>query len=192
MSEPIQPIEAAAAAAAGATAAPAAPPGTALALPTEAELVQLLGAAVIPVPEWIAALTKQAEFEETDEEDAALSIVRAILLASTPQEVFGAMNTQSVDELLGKDPGARTQVFEIYGATPLKSTYEEGPSCFAVIRAYDLAEQVPVTLSCGGVAVQSAILAHMLHGWLPMRAFFTRRRKPTRRGFYPINLESGV
>lgn len=169
-----------------------APPGASLAVPTQDELVKLLGANVIPVREWVSALTEQEQFEESDAEDAALSIVRSILLASSPEEVFGAMNTLSVKDLLGPDPGARSQVYEIHGATPLRSTFEEGVSCFAVIRAYDLAERAPVTLSCGARAVQAAILAHMLHGWLPMRAVFTRRRKPTRNGYYPVNLESGI
>ena len=102
------------------------------------------------------------------------------------------MQALSVKDLLGDDPGARTSVFEIRGATPLASSFEEGVSCFAIIDAWNLAEKTPVTLSCGARAVQAAILAHIIHGWLPMRAVFTRRRKPTRKGFYPVNLESGV
>lgn len=171
---------------------PAPPPGTALALPDRAEIDKLLGAHVIPVREWVAALVEQEAFEETDAEDAALSIVRAILTADSPEAVFGAMQCISVKDLLGDDPGARSSVYQINGARPLASTFEEGPSCFCVIDAINLAEREHVTLSCGARAVQAAILAHMIHGWLPMRAVFTRRRKPTRRGFYPVNLESGV
>lgn len=167
-------------------------PGAELAIPDRAEIAQLLGARVIPVREWIAALTEQERFEETDSEDAALGIVRQILLAESPGQVFSAMQAVSVKELLGDDPGARSSVFEIRGATPLASSFEEGVSCFAIIDATNLAEREHVTLSCGARAVQAAILAHMLNGWLPMRAVFTRRRKPTRRGFYPVNLESGV
>lgn len=185
--------EAAAAAAAREAANAAAPaPGAELAIPDRAEIAKLLGARVIPVREWIGALTEQERFEETDSEDAALGIVRQILLAESPGQVFSAMQALSVKELLGEDPGARSSVFEIRGATPLASSFEEGVSCFAIIDAINLAEREHVTLSCGARAVQAAILAHMINGWMPMRAVFTRRRKPTRRGFYPVNLESGV
>lgn len=166
--------------------------GGELAVPTSAELATLLGAHIIPVRQWIAALVDAEQFEESDEEDASLSIVRAILLAETSEQVFGAMNVQSVKELLGDQPGAASNVFEIRGAIPLKSTFAEGPSAFSVIYARDLAETTDVTLSCGGRAVQAAIVAHLIHGWLPMKARFVRRRKPTRSGFYPINLEAGI
>lgn len=192
MTEHPYPIADEAAAAVDAQRAAQTAPGTAVALPTEAELVQMLGVHTIPVRQWAAALMEQDAYEEDDQEDAGLSIVRAILLASTSEEIFAAMNTLSVKELLGEDPGSRSQVFEIHSASPLKSTYEEGPSCFAVIRAYDLAEKRWVTMSCGARAVQAAILAHMIRGLLPMRAVFVKRRKPTRKGYYPVNLESGI
>lgn len=166
--------------------------GSQLATVTPQMLPALLGDQVIPMDRWLKALMETEAFEETDEEDASLSIVRAILLATSSEAVFASMNVQSVKELLGNDPGARSNVFEIRSATPMASTYEEGVSCFAVISAVDLAEQQEVTLSCGARAVQAAIAAHMIHGWVPFRAVFTRRRKPTRHGFYPINLESGI
>lgn len=188
------PIEQRAAAAVGGRGlfTPASPPGTQLATIDSAELTALLGTHVIPVREWVAALMEAEQFEETDEEDAQLDMVRAILLAESPEQVFASMTVLSVKDLLGDDPGARSNVFEIHGATPLKSTYTEGPSAFAIIRARDLAQGLDVTLSCGARSVQAAIIAHMVHGWLPFKAVFTRKRKPTRRGFYPVNLESGI
>jgi hypothetical protein len=176
------------------TAVPQAAPAAAVAtaLPTASQILDILGDSVLPIIPWAQALAERAEFEETDEEDPSLAVVKSILLAATSDEVFAAMNVLSVKDLVGEEPGGRTNVFEIHGATPLKSTYEEGASCFAVIRAFDLAEQTPVTLSCGGRAVQAAILAHIVHGWLPVRVVFTRRRKATRRGFYPLNMERGI
>ena len=175
-----------------ATGAMAAAPGTELEVINPAELPALLGVTTIPIRAWIGALVEAEQFEEADEEDAQLSMVRAILLAETPAQMFASMTVLSVKDLLGDDPGARSNVFEIYGATPLKSTFAEGASCFAIIRARDLAEGVDVTLSCGARSVQAAIVGHMIHGWLPAKAVFTRKRKPTRSGFYPVNLESGI
>lgn len=167
-------------------------PGTALATITPAEVTELLGAHRLPVKAWLSALAEQEAFEETDAEDASLSILRAIMTAETPEAAFGAMQALSVKELLGDDPGARSNVFELRGATPLASTFEEGPSCFAVIDAFDLAQQIPVTLTCGARAVQAFCLAAQVRGWLPIRVVFTRRRKPTRKGYYPVNVEAGI
>lgn len=163
-----------------------------LAVPTADQILALLGDTVLPVIPWAQALAEQSEFEETDEEDPSLAVVKSIMLADSSDEVFAAMNVLSVKELVGEEPGGRSNVFTIQGATPLKSTYEEGASCFAVIRAFDKAEGVPVTLSCGGRAVQAALLAHIVRGWLPVDVVFTRRRKATRRGFYPLNMERGI
>lgn len=171
---------------------PAAAPGTGLAVMDRAEIDKLLGAHVIPVRDWVAALVEQEAFEESETEDASLSIVRAILTAASPEAAFAAMQCISVKDLLGDDPGARSNVFQINGARPLASTFEEGPSCFCVIDAIDLAERQAVTLSCGARAVQAFLVGAIINGWLPTRAVFTRRRKPTRRGFYPVNLEAGV
>lgn len=167
-------------------------PGRELAVLTPAEVTDLLGAHRLPVKAWLAALAEQEAFEETDAEDASLSILRAIMTAETPAAAFAAMQALSVKDLLGDEPGARTNVYELRGATPLASTFEDGPSCFAVIDAFDLAEQVPVTLTCGGRAVQAFCLAAEVRGWLPVKVVFTRRRKPTRKGYYPVNIEAGI
>lgn len=167
-------------------------PAAVATMPDQAELEQLLGARVLPVRQWIRALTDVEQFEEADEEDASLSIVRAILLAQTSEQVFSAMNITNVKAMIGEDPGARSNVLAITDAIPLRSTFEEGPSCFAVINARDLAESVDVTFSCGARAVQTAILAHIIHGWMPVKCRIVRRLKPTRSNFYPLNLEMGI
>lgn len=166
--------------------------GTALAIPTEAELDQILGSRQIPMKQWIAALVAEEQFEETDEEDRALGMLRAIMLAESSEAVFAAMNVVSVKDLLGPDPGASSNVFEISGAQPLRSSYDEGPSAFALIHAYDLAEGYPVTLSTGARSVQAAVIAHMIRGWMPFKAKFSRKRRPTEAGYYPLNLERGI
>lgn len=167
-------------------------PGTDLALPTPGELAEILGSRQLPMRQWVAALVEAEQFEEGDEEDASLGMVRSILLAASSDEVFAAMNVVSVKDLIGDQPGAQSNVFEIRGAQPLKSTFEEGASAFAIITAFDMAEQLPVTLSTGARSVQAAIIAHQVRGWMPFKARFTRKRKPTRSGYYPLNLERGI
>lgn len=166
--------------------------GTDLAIPTPSELAQLLGQRRIPMDRWITTLVTEERFEETDKEDPALGMLRSILLAESSEAVFAAMNVVSVKDLIGPEPGASSNVFEIRGAQPLESTFDEGPGAFAIIHAFDLAEQLPVTLSTGARSVQAAIIAHMINGWMPFKGKFTRKRRPTQAGYYPLNLERGI
>lgn len=167
-------------------------PGTSLAIPQLAAVQAALGAHEIDVTAWARALAEQEQFTEADEEDRALSVLRAIVAAETPEAMFAAMDIRGVSDLLGPDPGARSNVYRIHSAKPVTSSFEEGLSCFAVITATDLAESTPVTLSCGGRAVQAALLALTARGWLPYDVKFTRRLKATANGFYPLNLEAGI
>lgn len=176
-----------------ASAAPATTgPGTALAIPSRAEMAEILGTRATDFKGWVRALSDLADFVEEDKEDRGLSIVKAILTAETSEAVFAAMNLQSANDLCGTEPGGRSSVLEFTGATPLESKYEQGPSCFAIFYARDLAEGRDLSFSCGARAVQAAVIAHMVRGWMPFKASLVRRSKPTEAGFYPLNLESGV
>lgn len=165
---------------------------TALEIPTLAEVQQILGIRRVDMRQWMMALAEQEQFEETDTEDNALSLLRGIFAAQSSEQVFDAMNMQGAKDLIGEEPGASTAVLEFHSAFPLASTYDEGPSCFGVFSTTQLADGKPVSFSCGARAVQGAMIMHMISGWVPFKAKLVRRRKPTRKGFYPLNLESGI
>lgn len=163
-----------------------------LAIPSRAEMMQILGSQSIPFRAWVAALMEAERFEDDAPEERASSIVRAILLAETSEAALAATDLKSADDLVGTEPGSRSNVLEIRGAKPLSSSYDDGPSCFAIIDARDLAEGADVMFSCGARAVQTVVMKHMWEGWTPFKAVLTRKRKPTQRGFYPLNLEGGI
>jgi hypothetical protein len=164
---------------------------TDLAVPDLAEVQKILGAQAIPFKEWALAVAKGQEFPTEAEEDPGFSIVAAILTARTSAEVFAAMDLKRTEDILDNGPGARTPVMEISGAIPLASTFEEGPGAFSVVKARWLAEAENFTFSVGARAVQAAIMAHMINGWMPFTCVLVRRRTPTRAGYYPLNLEAG-
>lgn len=166
--------------------------GAELAVPSRDEMAAIIGANPIDYRAWVRALITDEAMEETDTEEASLTLVRAILAAETSEAALGVTSVISVKELLGETPGARSNVYEITDVRPMASTFDEGPGSFVVISARDLAEGVDVTLSCGARAVQAVLMKHKYEAWLPLKAMFTRRLKPTRAGFYPINLEAGV
>jgi hypothetical protein len=165
---------------------------TALAIPTKAEMDKILGVRQIDFRAWATALLTSDTLEEEDTEEASLSILRAILTAETSEAVFAAMDLKSAEDLCGTEPGGSSNVLEISGAHPMASTFDEGPGSFAVFTARDLAEGADITFSCGARAVQAAVMTHMYQGWMPVKARLVRRSKPTRKGFYPLNLEAGV
>lgn len=163
----------------------------AVAVIDDGTIEQLLEGRQLPVMQWAAALMERADYEEDAAANAGLDIIAAILGAQTSAEALAATTMRSVEELIGPDPGAHSPVLEITGATPLKSTFDDGPSCFAVISCTIVETGEQFKLTCGARAVQAAILAHVYRGWLPFRCILTRRLKPTRKGFYPLNLEAG-
>lgn len=172
--------------------APDPQPGTALAMPQLADIQRIMGTRIIPVVDWANALIEADLYDADTEEDTAFGLVKAIMLAESSEEVFARMDMRTAKEMLGEEPGARSNALEIYGAFPLKSTYEAGASCFAVVHCRDLAEGVQFSFSTGARAVQAAVLAHMVRGWCPFKATLTRRRRQTQKGFYPLNLERAI
>jgi hypothetical protein len=170
----------------------AALPGTTqVAVPDATTIEQLLEGRALPVLQWAAALMDRAEYEDDAASNPSLDIVAAILGAETSAEALAATSMRTVEDLIGTEPGAHSPVLRIYGAKPLASTYEQGPSCFAIIDAEAVASGERFKLTCGARAVQAAILAHVYRGWCPFDAVLTRRLKKTRAGFYPLNLEAG-
>lgn len=166
-------------------------PGTQLATVSAGEIEALLEARQLPIVAWAGALLNKAEYQEDRADDAGLEMVAAILGGQTSAEILAATNMRTVLDMLGDKPGAHSPLLEITGAHPMKSTFEDGPSCFAVISATEVASGEQFKFTCGGRAVQAAILAHVYRDLLPFRCILTRRLKPTRAGFYPLNLEAG-
>src|SRR5215472_2140800 len=97
-------------------------PGTDLALPpvTTAEIESILATRAIRVDDWLRALVRVAEFEETPAEDAQLSIIAAILTAASVEEALAVMEEGVLKRLLGTEPGDRTPVLEFTSAIPLQ------------------------------------------------------------------------
>lgn len=153
-------------------------------------LEQLLQRQAMPVIEWAKSLLDDNEFDDS-EASPERDIVAAILAAETSEQAMAVTSMRSAEDLIGREPGGHSQLLRIHGATPLKSSFAEGAPVFCVIDCESVAEGDRFTLSCGGRAVQAVILAHVHRGWLPFTCILTRRLKPTRAGFYPLNLEAG-
>lgn len=165
--------------------------GAQLAPVSAGEIEQLLQARALPVLQWAQALLNKSEYEEDADTDPALEIVAAILGGTTSAEILAATNMKTAEDLIGTEPGGHSPLLEITDARPLKSTFTAGPSCFCVIGATIVATGEQFKFTCGARGVQAAILAHVYRDLMPFQAILVRRLKPTRAGFYPLNLEAG-
>lgn len=166
-------------------------PGTAVDRVAPGELAALLQGSAMPFLSWASALLTNTEFGEDTGADSSYGIIAAILAAESSGEAMKVADMTPVEELCPKTPGAHSPLLRITGATPLKSTFDEGPPCFCVVHAEIVATGEQITTSIGARAVQAVILKHIHAGWMPFEAVLTRRLKPTRAGFYPMNLEAG-
>jgi hypothetical protein len=174
-----------------ATAAPAATGNGQLARVSDDAIAALFDQRPLDVIGWAKALAQDAQFEDDGDNSPELDMVIAILTAQTSEEAFAVTNVKHAEDLVGDQPGGHGPLMTITGARPLKSTFAEGPACFCIIDATIKASGEAIKLTCGGRSVQALVLTHVNRGWLPFDAILTRRLKPTRNGFYPLNLEAG-
>lgn len=170
---------------------PAAAAGGQLVTPLSARIEALLQPYTISLDEWAEALFSVAEFPDQDPDEATFGMLAQILLANSSSEILASMELDRARALAGDEPGGHSALLVISGARPMKSEFEEGPSCYVIVDASYKADGKPARFTTGARAVQAAILAHAARGWLPFEAVLEIRRRPTRRGFYPINLVAG-
>jgi hypothetical protein len=155
------------------------------------QLRDLLRPKSVTYEEWLRAVVDpDAEFPDDDEHDA-VSVLVAILGAETSAAALAATNLQRAQDLCGDGPGAHSARLDIRGAQTLKSTYEEGAACYVIVDSVNMATGEEVRWTTGARAIQACILKHMYEGWMPFPAIITRKRTPTKKGFYPLNLEAG-
>lgn len=152
---------------------------------------QLLKPFTLDLDEWAEALFEVREFPEQDPDDQTNALLAAILLADTSEEALAAMQLDRAKDLCGDEPGGHSPLLVIYGARPIRSEFEEGPSCYLIVDAVVKADGKRVRFTTGAKAVQAVILAHMGRGWMPFEAILEIRRQKTRRGYYPLNMVAG-
>jgi hypothetical protein len=166
--------------------------GTAVAILDPAELMALLDPFTVDLRTWVRALVGVGEMPETDANTAIAGILASILTAETSEQALSALELDRAKEMCGNEPGGKSPVLLISGARPLKSTYEEGAACYALVTATVLESGETIRFTTGAVAVQAAILKHIAEGWMPFKARLEIARKPTERGYYPLNLIAGI
>lgn len=156
------------------------------------QVLALLRPKAIDLTKWLIALASDTDFEAQDAPDASLNIMTQILLAESPAAALSATAMENAQSLGVIQPGDCSPLLEIREAIPLPSSYEEGASTFAVVRAINTETGSPVTFSCGSKAAQMVLIKFIGEGWMPFRAVLSMRRKPTKNGFYPLNLQAGA
>jgi hypothetical protein len=166
-------------------------PGGQLATVDDNAIAALFDQPALDIVGWARALAQNAAYDDDGDASPELDMVIAILSASSSAEAMAVTNVRTAEDLIGTEPGGHSPLLQITGARPLKSTFKEGPPCFCIVDATIKATGEAIKLSTGGRTVQAVILAHVNRGWLPFEAILTRRLKPTRAGFYPLNLEAG-
>ncbi len=164
-------------------------PGTELATITPAQIEALIAPHAMRYVDVAAALLNNARYEEEPDAGGASSIVASILTATSSDAALKAAQMDNAESLIGTDPGTRSDRMIIRKGLALESAFDEGVPCFMVISAVWKATGEPFQFTSGARAVQATVLKHTFEGWLPFECVLTRRRKATRKGFFPLNLE---
>jgi hypothetical protein len=166
-------------------------PAAQLAVPLSSRIEALLQPYTISLDEWAEALFDVREFPDQDPDESTMGMLAQILTAGSSEEILASMELNRAREMCGDEPGGHSPLLTIHGARPMRSEYEDGPSCYVIVDAIRKADGKGARFTTGSRAIQAAILAHAARGWLPFDAILTIRAQKTRRGFYPMNLEAG-
>lgn len=141
--------------------------------------------------EWAEALFDVREFPDADPDEQSTALLASILLAQSSEEALAAMQLDRAKELCGGEPGGHSPLLVIHGARPIKSEYDEGPSCYVIVDYTRKADGKRGRFTTGAKAVQAVILAHVGRGWMPFECILEIRGQKTRRGYYPLNMVAG-
>lgn len=152
---------------------------------------QLLKPYTLDLDEWAEALFDVREFPESDPDEQSTTLLASILLAESSEEALAAMQLDRAKLLAGDEPGGHSPLLTIHGARPIRSEYEEGPSCYIIVDYTRKVDGKRGRFTTGARAVQAVILAHIGRGWMPFDAILEIRSQKTRRGYYPLNLVAG-
>ena len=158
---------------------------------TSAELEALLAPATMDYTTWLRSILTDERLEEGDPEEAGIGILASILLAETSEAALAAVDLKRAKALCGDTPGGKSPLLEITGARGMVSSFTEGAPAYAIVQAVIISTGERIQFTTGARAVQAVILKHIGEGWMPFRAILTMRAHPTKRGFYPLNLEAG-
>lgn len=179
-------------AALGATGTALAPrPGGQVATFDRAALEQLLAPYTIGPLEWVRMLLTDAEFPEEATDEIGIGLLAAILSADSSEDALTALDLKRAKKLAGDEPGGHSPLLVITGARAVKSTFDEGASCYAIVDAVIKHSGEKIRFTTGARAVQAAIVKHVAEGWMPFEALLSIRAQPTAKGFHPLNLEAG-
>lgn len=110
--------------------------------------------------------------------DMALSI----LTAESFEAMFESSGAEDVDEWLNKP-------FNLNNVTFAESDKgNDGLPVYAVLHVTDANDQTEHVITCGAWQVVFVSYKCVQNGWLPKMMTFRRSPRPTRQGYYPINM----
>lgn len=132
----------------------------------------------------VAAVLGWGEVPTMDTSLIRDEITAAILNAENPEAMLEQANTLSFDQLLG----VPIEVQQFY---LLPSSYEgDGPPCFAVVKATNLLDGEPLTITTSGENILLVLAKAGDEGWARLRFKVTRAERKTQLGRSPYRVES--
>lgn len=132
----------------------------------------------LAVRERIAAVASELA---RDPDEASNAIVARILDAASVDDVFGASDTTTAQEVLGV--GLR-----INGLSLGESSYDGGLPAYAVLDAVDIGTGKSLTVTCGAASVVAQLIKLHQLGAFPIDVVLRESEHQTARGYRPMAL----
>lgn len=102
-------------------------------------------------------------------EQISADIVRRVLNADTIEEAFGSFDATPATEIEGLG-------VTVHGVTWMRSSFNEGPPVYALMRVTEDATGVQSVVSMGGQTVMAGLLWAQKHDALPITGVFRRKQ----------------
>lgn len=160
-----------------------APPSNLLPAPkTAQELIAQLAGPEPDALDVLQCIAGQADFEDTNAEDSVRSIMARILTSPDVDSALRQGQTVKADDLKGVP-------LEVTGVRWSKSTFDKGPTVFAIMYAHREDTNENVVVACGGQQVMTQLWYVWQKDEWPIRVKIVPSARPTAAGYYPLWLE---
>jgi hypothetical protein len=165
----------------GATGEPVAPDDPRAAAELDAMLAQVVGEGP-SAQEILQAIVGGEDMPDSTAAQSQAGIVARILAGTDPEGVLDMGEPVKAEDL--------EQVpLIVTGVRWMRSTFEEGPSVYAVLDAERIDNEEAVKVTCGSVNVMTQLLRLQTMGAFPQKVKIVKSARPTKSGYYPYWLQ---
>ncbi len=117
------------------------------------------------------------------EDDGFSAIMSQIANAASPEDLDSAFNADGLRDWVNKE-------IVIEDVKKADSDFQGDLGVFLILDFYDKESGEKVTATTGAQSIMCQVMMAYVKGWLPLNCIVRQKDKPTKKGFYPMHLQT--